>query len=798
MGDFVVAHAETVVVPGLASSPTLVLVAPNGEARSELLLADGPTRLGHYVLLHELGRGGMGVVYAAYDERLDRKVAIKVLRVGGDPWAQRRLVREAKALAQLSHANVVQIYEIGEVGDHDEQAFLAMEFIDGITLRRWCCEQARTRAEILAVFTAAGRGLVAAHAKGLIHRDFKPDNVMIHRDGRVLVTDFGLVRGDGPNESTRWSAPPGALRAGLTQFGAVMGTPGYMPPEQFAGRETDARSDQFSFCVSLWEALHGDRPFVGRDSNELEEAILASRFTVAVRSDVPTWLRLVLVRGLACEPCDRWPSMSALLAALARDPTPRRRAVIAAVGVVGVALAFVGGVQLERSGAREAAIADCETAAAAITADWNDDVAAEVERRFLATGRGHAAADWAHTRPRMDGYTREWSAVALRVCMEARVEGTRDATSRAEIAACLDESRASLAGLVDAWAEVDEKTLRMASTAAAGLPQPSMCLDELALARQARVPEELRARVAEVQLRLGRVVSQRIAGAHEDALARALALLPDALATGWLPTIAQVRLEIGHGQAEHGDYEAARATLEQSYVDATGAGDEPGMLAAAAKLSHLLGQALDRPEEAHVWGRIGAALVTRLGLHGTVREASLLNSVGTVYLEQADYPRALDHYRRALAIYEPMLGADHPTIATTLNNIATVLRNQGDHAAALAPYQRALRVREAAQGPEHPANGYHLHGLGLSRLALGDLVGARADLERAVALRERTGEPAKLAASRFGLAKALWADGERVQALELALLARDGFRTAGPGGAKDLARVEAWLVERTS
>jgi len=175
MGDFVVAHAETVVVPGLASSPTLVLVAPNGEARSELLLADGPTRLGHYVLLHELGRGGMGVVYAAYDERLDRKVAIKVLRVGGDPWAQRRLVREAKALAQLSHANVVQIYEIGEVGDHDEQAFLAMEFIDGITLRRWCCEQARTRAEILAVFTAAGRGLVAAHAKGLIHRDFKPD-----------------------------------------------------------------------------------------------------------------------------------------------------------------------------------------------------------------------------------------------------------------------------------------------------------------------------------------------------------------------------------------------------------------------------------------------------------------------------------------------------------------------------------------------------------------------------------------------------------------------------------------------
>ncbi|MBK7823622.1 serine/threonine-protein kinase [Nannocystis sp.] len=213
MAELAVGHAETVEVPDLASCPTLVPAAPNIAAAPDApageLLGGGATRLGHYALLHELGRGGMSVVYAAYDEKLDRKVAIKVLHARGDPWAQRRLLREAQALAQLSHSNVVQIYEIGDL---DGQAFLAMEFIDGITLRRWCSEQPRSRAELLAVFTAAGRGLAAAHVKGLIHRDFKPDNVMIHRDGRVLVTDFGLVRGAGPNESLRISASSGVLQ----------------------------------------------------------------------------------------------------------------------------------------------------------------------------------------------------------------------------------------------------------------------------------------------------------------------------------------------------------------------------------------------------------------------------------------------------------------------------------------------------------------------------------------------------------------------------------------------------------
>ncbi|MBK7823623.1 hypothetical protein [Nannocystis sp.] len=265
--------------------------------------------------------------------------------------------------------------------------------------------------------------------------------------------------------------------------------------------------------MSLWEALHAERPFIGRDSAAVEAAILAGRFTVSVRREVPTWLRLVLVRGLACEPCDRWPTMTALLAALARDPAPRRRTALVVGGGVLIALAVGGGVLLERGRVHDAAVAGCEATGAAIEADWDDGVAATLERRFLATGRSHAAADWSHTRPWMDGYAREWSALALRVCMEARVEGSRDAAVYTSIAACLDEGRAVFAGLLDAWNLVDERTLPMASTAAAGLPRPSLCLDDVVLARQARVPAELRARVADVQLRLGGVVSRRLAGA---------------------------------------------------------------------------------------------------------------------------------------------------------------------------------------------------------------------------------------------------------------------------------------------
>jgi serine/threonine protein kinase len=227
----------------------------------------GVARLGRHLLLDVIGEGGMGVVYAAYDVQLDRKVAIKLLRSRGNVQAQRRMLREAQAMARISHPNVVPVYDVGV---HEQQTFLVMEFIDGVTLRTWLRQRRRSQRELLSTFIAAGNGLAAAHEQGLVHRDFKPDNVMIRRDGRAVVMDFGLVRGQEvePEASSFESAEPSPVRSSvleptLTHADAIMGTPNYMAPEQFAGRETDARTDQFSFCVALWEALFEQRPFGG-------------------------------------------------------------------------------------------------------------------------------------------------------------------------------------------------------------------------------------------------------------------------------------------------------------------------------------------------------------------------------------------------------------------------------------------------------------------------------------------------------------------------------------------------------
>jgi predicted Ser/Thr protein kinase len=298
--------------------------------------------IGRFSILHKLGQGGMGVVYLGYDPRLDRRAAVKLLHAGrGDDVAQARLLREAQALARLSHPNVVQIYESGEHGD---DVYIAMEFIDGRTLRDWLRASEHSIAEILEVFAAAGRGLQTAHDRGLTHRDFKPDNVMVGVDGRVTVMDFGLVR---PREGSQaldreQERVPERPSSGidLTMTGALLGTPAYMAPEQYAGSNVDARTDQFAFCVSLYEALYAERPFAGNTLAELILNVQAGIIQQPSRFEqVPAWLRRVLLRGLSVDPEQRYPSITQLLAALGRDPARRRRQALVGLVVAGLVMA---------------------------------------------------------------------------------------------------------------------------------------------------------------------------------------------------------------------------------------------------------------------------------------------------------------------------------------------------------------------------------------------------------------------------------------------------------------------------
>ncbi len=297
----------------------------------------GSTQLGRYALLRKLGEGGMGVVYAAYDEELDRRVALKLIHpsLQGDAQVRARILREAQALARVSAPNVVTIYQTGEV---DGQVFIAKEFVNGTTLTKWQAEPERSWQDILRMYLDAGQGLLAAHHAGLIHRDFKPDNVLIGKDGRPRVADFGLARMDSKsgNNTTLASgriatvARPGAhqpIMANMTQAGTTLGTPLYMSPEQHLGEATDARSDQFSFCVALYEALYNKLPFAGNTIESLAFNTISGKIQPRpTGSKIPTVVHQAIVRGLSASPTARFPSMRELLAALSYDPTIDRTA----------------------------------------------------------------------------------------------------------------------------------------------------------------------------------------------------------------------------------------------------------------------------------------------------------------------------------------------------------------------------------------------------------------------------------------------------------------------------------------
>ncbi len=294
-------------------------------------------RVGRYLVLSTLGAGGMGVVFSAYDPQLDRKIALKLLRANlgaNAKEARTRLKREAQAIAQLNHPNVVGVYDVGTTDDG--AVYLAMEFVEGDTITTWLKRWPRTWREIVELFLQAGRGLYAAHAVGLLHRDFKPDNVLVGGDGRVRVSDFGLARSVlGPEEAARPAPDASALLVDLTATGTVLGTPRYMPPEQLTGPDIDARSDQFSFCVALYEALYGTHPLPGATSVAmLEHGDRA--LAPPENTRVPAAIGRAVMRGLEKERNKRYPTMATLLAELTPPPqrSPVRFAALAAVGLL--------------------------------------------------------------------------------------------------------------------------------------------------------------------------------------------------------------------------------------------------------------------------------------------------------------------------------------------------------------------------------------------------------------------------------------------------------------------------------
>ena len=451
--------------------------------------------IGRYVILDKLGQGGMGVVYSAFDPELNRRVAIKVLRTRlGDEGSlgnQTMLLREAQAMAQLSHPNVLPVYDVGTIR---QRVFIATEYVEGRTLKQWVEEKLRSWREIVAMYVAAGRGLSAAHRAGLIHRDFKPHNVLVSQDGAVRVMDFGLARstrsGD-PSEDAEVTANSeerssrGVLGQSMTAAGTVMGTPAYMAPEQHAGALVDATADQYAFCVALWEALYGSRPFVASVGSSLVDAKRALQIRPVRERHVPRWLKRVLLRGLAPNAAERWPSMDALLRVLKHDPARRARRL--AAGSVLLATTLGSGLAVAHFGAQTPE--PCQGAGEYIEAVWNPQTRAQVSTALLATGRPHAAPVADRLFALVDTYASDWTATRTAACRATRVHQEQSEAVMDSKMTCLDHSLEQVDTYLQALTgAMSDQALNHATTEFRRLSSLALCRDTEALARRNEVP----------------------------------------------------------------------------------------------------------------------------------------------------------------------------------------------------------------------------------------------------------------------------------------------------------------------
>jgi len=421
----------------------------SGDAARELALALAPgQRLGRFMILGPLGEGGMALVLRAYDPELDRKVAIKVMRADlyGERASigQQRMHREAMALARLSHPNIVQVFEVGSVPGG---VFIAMELVQGVNLRTWLKGQARSWREVVEVFRQAGAGLQAAHRAGIIHRDFKPDNVLVGDDGRVRVLDFGLARPEGEAELQERGPLTASGEQLVTQAGSLIGTPAYMAPEQHLGLSADVRSDVFGFCVSLHEALYGQRPFVGATADEVRRRVLTGEITAGPRdAGVPAWLRALVQRGLQGDPELRHASMDAVVAELSRDHAATLRRWGVGAAFVGLLVGWVGTSVVSSDRSR------CDEVAARFAGVWDPGRRAEVGAALVGSGVANAAATWARVAPALDAYAVAWVSEATARCL-AEEGDERVHNELAQL--CLERRHAEVAALVDVLARSD-------------------------------------------------------------------------------------------------------------------------------------------------------------------------------------------------------------------------------------------------------------------------------------------------------------------------------------------------------
>jgi hypothetical protein len=597
-------------------------------------------RVGRYQVRERIGAGGMGAVWTADDDELGRTVALKLATTASDATRARAL-REGRALAALSHPNVVPIYD---VVDSPLGVFLVMEWVRGETLRAFAARTADPRA-IVRAYRQAADGLAAAHAAGLVHRDFKPDNAVVGGDGRVRVLDFGLaVAGDDDRTAA--------------------GTPRYMAPEQRTGEATPA-VDQYALCASLREAL-------GRRA--------------------PRWLAPILERGTAVEPAARFPSMAALAAALGRDPRTiwRRRGVVAALAATGIAGVLIGRGQAADPASR------CDGGAALAATAWTER-RAEILARLGGLAGDYPAQVAPRLVARLDELATAWT-VAHRDACRAHARGELAAAAFDRRGACLSEVRTSLATTARLLAAVEAPGLPDLVTAVAALPTVARCGDDAALASPVAPPAPTqRAAVAAVDALLAEAAVLRDAAVIDGARALADQAVTAAAATGYPPAIA--RAHLGRGRIDLAALADARGAPDFAIAiaQALTAGDD--RLAVEAFARHAFAIATGRDPAAVDGLTLIEPLAARLGPTAAATRALLYGNLGAIALSRDDRAAARARFTQAAPEVDRVAGPEAVELAFVRYGALV----SSDDAAAIADGGAAL-IAELTQrlGAEHP------------------------------------------------------------------------------------------------
>jgi eukaryotic-like serine/threonine-protein kinase len=629
--------------------------------RTTELLERG-ARVARYVVTEMLGEGGMGEVYAATDPELGRRVALKLLKDSASSSAvtegRARLLREAQAMAKLSHPNVVSVFDVGV---YDSRVYLAIEFVDGSNLRQWWRARPRHWRHVVEVMTEAGRGLAAAHRASIVHRDFKPDNVLVGKDGRVYVSDFGIARASSATEDEPViiHAPRDLLGATLTHAGAMVGTLSYMAPEQVHGSPATMATDQFSFCVSLYEALYQQRPFERPAQLASGAMVMGAARPAPAEPALPRWLRGIIAKGLQLEPRQRFASMDELLGELVRAPRRLRR------WRQGVAAAVVAGLAVAAVTHLGKAPEPCRGAADRWGQVWNAERRAQVQRRFTSLG-ARGAASFAQVDGGLRDYGASWAKMARESCAATHVRSEQSAQQFDRRSSCLRERVDEMLVITDAMLHADASALGSTPTLLSDIAPIERCSHAAMVAQSALrpPPAAITKDVEAARGELAGVLAMMRLRKYREALQRALTIKERAVALGYAPLIGEALLRVGGSQGALGQHQEGDAALEQA------------ILIAVASHHEVL--------ELKAWGERDNVMSRWAGdASGPRREELLRTSAMWLRFWEAAVHRA----------------GDVPVLLAELDYAWGSLEDDMDHAAAARARYEAGLARLAKQGP---------------------------------------------------------------------------------------------------